>query len=263
MSCYPKSKTADWTPLCFLKLLFLFLTFTTEWIFLDFFVLDHLLLIHNSRIQFKFFFFNLLDFLFIFYSYFYYYCVRWGYIGVFSKVLTMYQICHIWICPLRLFSFHPSPRNPGTISTSIIFAFAHMCIHYLDLVLHGRATSFAERTSCHLLAITLTLQCVKFFLELEKYYVFLIISCFLFNKIWGQEGRMIKCFQIQFSNFIFYFFLFCHFYIYSHVYTLFGPSHTPLTPSCIRFCWRENISDNKKDIIFLLVEISIAIQRDS
>jgi hypothetical protein len=56
-----------------------------------------------------------------------------------------------------------------------------------------------------------------------------------------------------------FFFLFNCFYIYSHVYTLFvlSPPHLqaePVLPSCLlRFWWRENISDKKKDIAFLLV----------
>jgi hypothetical protein len=32
-------------------------------------------------------------------------CAGWGYIVAFTKVLTMYQICHIWIHPLSPFSF--------------------------------------------------------------------------------------------------------------------------------------------------------------
>jgi hypothetical protein len=46
-------------------------------------------------------------------------------------------------------------------------------------------------------------------------------------------------------------------YIYSYVYTLGHPLYPccwaePVPPSCIQFCWRENIRDNKKDIAFLL-----------
>jgi hypothetical protein len=64
---------------------------------------------------------------------------------------------------------------------------------------------------------------------------------------------------------------FYYFIIYSHVYTLFGPPH-PLPPAAGRTCntflfsdfvEEKNIKDNKKDISFLLVEIKIAIQRDS
>jgi hypothetical protein len=56
------------------------------------------------------------------------------------------------------------------------------------------------------------------------------------------------------------------------VYTLFGP-YFPLPPtplSCrpnlfclfLQFCWREDKSNDKKNIAFLLVEIRTAIQRD-
>jgi hypothetical protein len=56
-------------------------------------------------------------------------------------------------------------------------------------------------------------------------------------------------------------FLFFHFYFYSHVYTLFGsplfPTQQLLSETCLPsymwFCWRENISDNKKDIAFLII----------
>jgi hypothetical protein len=65
---------------------------------------------------------------------------------------------------------------------------------------------------------------------------------------------------IEFKGF--FFLLFYHFYIYLPVYTPFGPPplHRHLafpgrTCSAIflRFCWRENIGNNKKDIAFLLV----------
>jgi hypothetical protein len=73
--------------------------------------------------------------------------------------------------------------------------------------------------------------------------------------------------------FIFFFSLF----IYLYVFTLLGPflpptphthplpPHPTWLPGCpfLQFCWREDISNNKKDIAFLLVEIRIAIQRDS
>jgi hypothetical protein len=67
------------------------------------------------------------------------------------------------------------------------------------------------------------------------------------------------------------------FFPYSYVHTLLGPFHLPaLLPSLpiilassqkmfcpfLQFCWRD-ISNNKKDIAFLLVEIRIAIQRAS
>jgi hypothetical protein len=50
------------------------------------------------------------------------------------------------------------------------------------------------------------------------------------------------------------------FIIYSYVYILFGPSFSlfpvllpcPPAPSLLQVCWRENIRDNNKDILFLL-----------
>jgi hypothetical protein len=91
---------------------------------------------------------------------------------------------------------------------------------------------------------------------------------------------LIKCLYLPLHDwslpwtFIFYFF------IYSHVHTLFGPFLPPspcplplrstlltsrqnLFCPLLQFCWRENISNNKKGKAFLLVEIRIAIQRDS
>jgi hypothetical protein len=65
----------------------------------------------------------------------------------------------------------------------------------------------------------------------------------------------------------FLFLLFYCFYIYSHVYTLLAAPHPP-PPPCVpcptseqnlfhplilRFCWRENTKDNKKDTTFLLL----------
>jgi hypothetical protein len=54
-----------------------------------------------------------------------------------------------------------------------------------------------------------------------------------------------------FSSFLFY-----HLHIYLHVCTLFCTSLLPSPPSChnlfcplLQFCWRENIRDNKKDIL--------------
>jgi hypothetical protein len=86
-------------------------------------------------------------------------------------------------------------------------------------------------------------------------------------------------------------FFIVYLFIYSYVHTLVGPSlpQLPTTPSSspppfppahpplpipltsrqilfcplLQFCKRENIRDNKKDISFLLVEIKMAIQRDS
>jgi hypothetical protein len=58
--------------------------------------------------------------------------------------------------------------------------------------------------------------------------------------------------------FIFFLLFYC-FYIYFHVYTLFGTSSPSLPLSGpnmfypLWFCWRENIGDNKKDITFLPV----------
>jgi hypothetical protein len=47
------------------------------------------------------------------------------------------------------------------------------------------------------------------------------------------------------------------FYIYLHIYTLFGPPPASrqnlFHPLVLQFYWRENISDNKKGIAFLLV----------
>jgi hypothetical protein len=53
-------------------------------------------------------------------------------------------------------------------------------------------------------------------------------------------------------------FLFYHFYIYSHVYTLFGAIRhlhfktEPVCPVVLQFCWWENIRDNKRDSVLLV-----------
>jgi hypothetical protein len=66
------------------------------------------------------------------------------------------------------------------------------------------------------------------------------------------SSMYLLCIAFGFS----FFFFFNRFYIYSHVYTLFGSPSSPhllFHPLVLWFCWRENIRDNKKDIVFLLV----------
>jgi hypothetical protein len=68
---------------------------------------------------------------------------------------------------------------------------------------------------------------------------------------------------LQFNfNFFSFLLVFLYFYINLHVYTLFVPAPSPTLPGSLqilvhplvlRFCWRENIGDNEKDISFLLV----------
>jgi hypothetical protein len=96
------------------------------------------------------------------------------------------------------------------------------------------------------------------------------------REITGQGNSDIIAFRFS-AELIFYFFLYS---FYSYMHTLFGPflplfSHPlPFSPTpvisrqnlfcpLLQFCWREDISNNKKDIAFLLVEIRIAIQRNS
>jgi hypothetical protein len=69
-----------------------------------------------------------LKFLFI---YLYYCCVRWGYIGAFTKVLSVYEIILEFTTPTAFFHHQPPPSIPGPVSTGTIFAFTYMCIHYL------------------------------------------------------------------------------------------------------------------------------------
>jgi hypothetical protein len=70
--------------------------------------------------------------------------------------------------------------------------------------------------------------------------------------------------ESSFSSISFLFNFFYCFYIYSYVYTLFGPPFPSILclpasrqnlfcPLVLQFCWRENIRDNKKDIAFFLV----------
>jgi hypothetical protein len=73
------------------------------------------------------------------------------------------------------------------------------------------------------------------------------------------------------------FFSFIHLFMCAHiVWAIFSPCSpfptSPPTPLAsklslfspfLQFCWRVDISNNKKDKAFLLVEIRIAIQRDS
>jgi hypothetical protein len=75
------------------------------------------------------------------------------------------------------------------------------------------------------------------------------------TNIWLILIRLL--FHVDTSKIIF---LFYCFYIYLHVYTLFGPSPPPAAsrqnlfhPLILQFCWRDNLRDNKKNIAILLV----------
>jgi hypothetical protein len=63
----------------------------------------------------------------------------------------------------------------------------------------------------------------------------------------------------QYFAFFSFLLLFYHFYIYLHVYTSPSPPNSPTSglnlfcPLILRYCWRERIIDNKKDMSFLLV----------
>jgi hypothetical protein len=72
-------------------------------------------------------------------------------------------------------------------------------------------------------------------------------------------------------------FFFIHLFTYAYIVWAIPPPYPlpfPLSPipltsrqslfcPSLQFCWREDISNNEKDKAFLLVEIRIAIQRDS
>jgi hypothetical protein len=74
-----------------------------------------------------------------------------------------------------------------------------------------------------------------------------------------------------------FFLLFIHLFICAYIVWAIPPPCSPPPSSfpiplafrqnlfwpLIQFCWREDISKNKKDIVFLLVEIRIVVQRDS
>jgi hypothetical protein len=98
---------------------------------------------------------------------------------------------------------------------------------------------------------------------------------------YGSMGLDLFVYLFNCTNLnLFFLFIIFSLFIYSYVYALFGPFLPPapyplLLPSSpllprqnlfcpfLQFCWRIDISNNKKDIAFLLVEIRIAIQRDS
>jgi hypothetical protein len=57
-----------------------------------------------------------------------------GYIVVFTKVLTMYQLYPTWIHPVLAPLNSPSPPIPGIVSASIIFAFTCLWTHFLHCI---------------------------------------------------------------------------------------------------------------------------------
>jgi hypothetical protein len=65
---------------------------------------------------------------------FFYGCAEWGYILAFTKVLTVYQICHTWIHPLYC-SLSSSVPWFLEVWTGVIFAFTYMCMYYLHSIL--------------------------------------------------------------------------------------------------------------------------------
>jgi hypothetical protein len=95
---------------------------------------------------------------------------------------------------------------------------------------------------------------------------FLVIPALVLDRYGDQDYLMVICQK----------FFFLSLFIYSYVHTLFGSflpfpsSPLPLPPiplasrqnlfcPFLQFCWREDISNNKEDKAFLLVEIRIAI----
>jgi hypothetical protein len=61
-------------------------------------------------------------------------CTGWECIVVFTKVLTMHQIYHVWIHPFYYFPLSPSPAIPIIVSEGIIFAFIYMCAQFLNCI---------------------------------------------------------------------------------------------------------------------------------
>jgi hypothetical protein len=57
--------------------------------------------------------------------------LSWGYIVTFTKVLTIYQIYHIWPHPLHRSLLSSSSPIPGIVSRGIFFLFTFTCTQYL------------------------------------------------------------------------------------------------------------------------------------
>jgi hypothetical protein len=111
-----------------------------------------------------------------------------------------------------------------------------------------------------------------YYFLISKTSLSLIETCFHVNwhDYWFARGVSKTAYSTLLPLFLF---------IYSHVHILFGPflppsPHPHLFPHpfasmqnlfcpSLQFCWREDITNNKKDKAFLLVEIRIAIQGDS
>jgi hypothetical protein len=53
----------------------------------------------------------------------------WGYIVAFTKVLTIYQVCHSCIHPPHHSPLPPPSPIPAIGSTGLIFPFTYVCTH--------------------------------------------------------------------------------------------------------------------------------------
>jgi hypothetical protein len=115
--------------------------------------------------------------------------------------------------------------------------------------------------------------CFMHFKALLDIYIYTVFSVF-WDKLYFFHSRMFLIYDYVFlkvyifvfkSLLVFYdwgYELFIYVFIYSYVHTLFGPfipfphhltSRQNLFCPLLQFCWREDISNNKKDIAFLLV----------
>jgi hypothetical protein len=149
----------------------------------------------------------------------------------------------------------------------------HMCT-CMYMYTYSHTTPTHSNTNCFL-------KCINIF-SYEQWQIFSIthiLANIWFHDIKGQmafisiDNQNRKKYRRKVKGILLF-----SLFIYSYVHTLghFSPRPPPppspphaltskqnLFYPFLQFCWREDTSNNKKDKAFLLVEIRIAIQRDS
>jgi hypothetical protein len=102
----------------------------------------------------------------------------------------------------------------------------------------------------------------------EKWVFFLLWLCYKFKQVFylNMYGWLKQMFYYYYSFIHICIHCLCHFYILPPPLPFSSPFFPPpskqnLFCSFLQFRWRVKISNNKKDIAFLLVEIRTAIQR--
>jgi hypothetical protein len=178
---------------------------------------------------------------------------------------------------------YPPPCLPGIVSTGLIFHL-HPCAGNIFTTLTLLYTLFqlplvtmppySSKTCSAFLFSDFVNEKNHIFLVLDKSSYTVCLRYFhaymYYNTNWIISSIFLH------STLVIFFFFFLYLYVHALFGTFLPPALCPLllppTPlasrqnlfcTSLQFYWRDDISNDKKDIVFLLVEIMIAIQRDS